>query len=80
MQVQIKFTTHGADSLFGGFGPGDTARVSPELAKHFVEVCKCAKYLEKPAVQAEPKAVQAEAAPEPVADAQKQRGRPKKHP
>jgi hypothetical protein len=84
MQVQIKFTTHGADSLFGGFGPGDTARVYPELAKHFVEVCKCAKYMEKPAVQAEPKAVQAEpepeSTPEPVADAPKKRGRPSSKP
>ncbi len=77
MQIQIKFTTHGADSLFGGFGPGDIARVSPELAKHFVEVCKCAKYMEKPAIQAE---IKPEPTPEPVADAPKHRGRQKKHP
>jgi hypothetical protein len=70
--IQIKFTTHGANAAFGAFGPGDTARVSPELAAHFVEVCKCAKYVQAPVAD--------HATQEPTADAQKQRGRPKKHP
>jgi hypothetical protein len=46
--ISVKFTTHGANSAFGAFGPGDTARVSPELAKHFVEISKCAKYIDAP--------------------------------
>lgn len=81
MQVQIKFTTYGGNPLLGEFSPCDTARVSAELAKHFVEVCKCAKYMEKPAAQVAPVAepVSPDATPEPPADAPK-RGRPKKSP
>lgn len=64
--IQIKFTTHGASSAFGAFGPGDTARVSKELAEHFVETMKCAKYMK-------PKPVSAEVAEEKVHPRQKGR-------
>lgn len=49
--IQIKFTTHGASSAFGAFGPGDTARVSKELAEHFVDFMKCAKYIKAKPVE-----------------------------
>lgn len=62
--IQVKFTTHGASSAFGAFGPGDTARVSPEMAQHFVEVMKCAKYLSSAETPQESVAV-AEVAPKP---------------
>ena len=48
--IQIKFTTQGANAAFGAFSPGDTARVSESLANHFVNECKCAKYLEAPQI------------------------------
>jgi len=67
--ISIKFTTHGANAAFGAFGPGDTARVSKELAEHFVEFMKCAKYLKaKPAAE-----VAADVAEEKVTPRQKGR-------
>lgn len=45
---QIRFTKHGANSLFGGFAAGDMARVSDSLAQHFVEI-DVAAYVEAPA-------------------------------
>jgi len=56
MQVQIKFTKTGANASFGGFSPGDIARVNQDLAKHFVEDAGVAVYIEK-AVVKEDKAV-----------------------
>lgn len=44
MQVQIKFTKTGANAAFGGFSPGDVARVSPQLASHFVDEAGVAVY------------------------------------
>lgn len=44
--VQIKFTTFGATSVGGSFGPGDILRCSPDMAKHLVEEAQCAKYVE----------------------------------
>lgn len=52
MLVQVKFTTFGACTAIGGFAPGDTARVSAEMARHLVEEARCAKYMEAPAVKA----------------------------
>lgn len=43
---RIKFTGFGANSAIGGFGPGDTASVSDEMAEHFVNEAKVARYLE----------------------------------
>jgi|SoimicmetaTmtLPB_FD_contig_71_31154_length_765_multi_2_in_0_out_0_2 hypothetical protein len=54
MQVQVKFTVFGCCSAIGNFEPGDTARVSAEMAKHLVEEARCAKYVEAP-VAPEPK-------------------------
>jgi len=54
MQVQVKFTVFGCCSAIGNFEPGDTARVSVEMAKHLVEEARCAKYVEAPAAP-EPK-------------------------
>ena len=47
--MQVKFTTNGANSAFGGFCAGDTLRCSPEMAKHLVEEIKCARYMDAPA-------------------------------
>jgi hypothetical protein len=52
MLVQIKFTVFGCCSAIGNFEPGDTARVSAEMAAHLVDEARCAKYV-TPAVQAE---------------------------
>lgn len=54
MQVRIKFIRHGANSVVGGFGPGDFARVSEEMAIHLINEAKVA-------VRADP--VQAKPAP-----------------
>lgn len=43
--VQIKFTTLGANSAIGAFGPGDLMRCSEALARHLVEEVKCAVYV-----------------------------------
>ena len=53
MQVQIKFTKTGANAAFGGFSPGDKARVSKELADHFVNDAGVAVYVKKPEKQPE---------------------------
>ena len=52
MQVRIKFIRHGANSVVGGFGPGDFARVSEEMAAHLINGAKVA-VLAEPA-QAKP--------------------------
>lgn len=43
--VQIKFIVLGANSAVGGFAPGDTARVSEEMARHLVEEAGVAQYV-----------------------------------
>jgi hypothetical protein len=53
MQVQVKFTAFGCCSAIGNFEPGDTARVSVEMAKHLVDEARCAKYMQAPAPVAE---------------------------
>ena len=53
MLVQIEFTKTGANAAFGGFSPGDKARVSAELAKHFVDDAQVAMYCEKAVKAAE---------------------------
>ena len=52
MQVRIKFIRHGANSVVGGFGPGDYARVDEEMAKHLINGAKVAVLAEP--VQAKP--------------------------
>ena len=53
MQVRIKFTHHGANSLVGGFAPGDYARVSEAMAAHLINEAKVAVLAEaKPATPA----------------------------
>jgi hypothetical protein len=44
--MRIKFTTTVITSALGTRMSGDIADVSPELAKHLVEECKGAKYLD----------------------------------
>lgn len=61
MLVQIKFTVFGCCSAIGNFEPGDTARISPAMAKHLVEEARCAKYVEVP----QPAAPVAEEQPQP---------------
>ena len=50
MQVRIKFTHHGANSMVGGFAPGDYARVSEAMAAHLINEARVAVLAEtKPA-------------------------------
>ena len=42
MQVRIKFIRHGANSVVGGFGPGDYACVDEEMAKHLINGARVA--------------------------------------
>ena len=42
MQVRIKFIRHGANSVVGGFGPGDFARVDEAMAVHLINEAKVA--------------------------------------
>jgi hypothetical protein len=63
---QIIFTHTGHNVIVGNFAAGDTARLSDDLAKHFVEEACCAQYDEGQAaepVQQQPKAEQKPAAP-----------------
>lgn len=54
---QVKFTTFGANSAFGAFGPGDTLRCSDDLAAHLVGEIRCAVYDEgKPKAERESQA------------------------
>ena len=54
MQVRIKFIRHGANSVVGGFGPGDFARVSEEMAAHLINGAKVAVLADAAPVQAKP--------------------------
>jgi hypothetical protein len=55
--MRIKFTTTVVTSALGTRVSGDIADVSPELAKHLVEECKGAKYLEAVAAPVEQEVV-----------------------
>jgi len=81
MQVEIVFIKDGANSAFGGFARGGRARVSLELAKHFVDVAEVAVFASRQTKPAEPvtEPVAQDVIPEILADAPK-RGRPKKSP
>ena len=59
MQVRIKFIRHGANSVVGGFGPGDFARVSEEMAMHLINEAKVAVLADTASVQAKPVAKRA---------------------
>ena len=54
MRVRIKFIRHGANSVVGGFGPGDFARVSEEMAKHLINGAKVAVLADTDPAQAKP--------------------------
>ena len=54
MQVRIKFIRHGANSVVGGFGPGDYARVDEEMAAHLINGAKVAVLADPAPVQAKP--------------------------
>lgn len=41
---RIKFITSGSNAAVGGFGPGDFATVSDDLAAHLVDDARVAKY------------------------------------
>lgn len=82
MQVEIIFIKDGANQAFGGFARGGRARVSLELAKHFVDQAEVAVFASRQSKPVEPVAEPAVkvaelAQPEPQADAPR-RGRPKK--
>lgn len=70
MLTKITFTRTGCCSAIGNFAPGDTARLSAEMAEHLVEECSVARYSDAadtaPAVNdaALPVQPQAQAAPE----------------
>lgn len=53
MQVQIKFKVFGCCSAIGNFAPGDTARLSMDIARHLVEEARCAEYVQ-PVAEQEP--------------------------
>jgi hypothetical protein len=55
---RVKFTGFGANSAIGGFGPGDFATVSDELAQHLVEEAGVAKYDTPPAGAQKPETAQ----------------------
>jgi hypothetical protein len=50
---KIKFTALGSSSAIGSFSPGDTARLSDDLARHLVEEARCAEYVFEAAKPAE---------------------------
>ena len=54
MQVRIKFIRHGANSVVGGFGPGDYARVDEDMAKHLINGAKVAVLADTAPAQAKP--------------------------
>ena len=54
MQVRIKFIRHGANSVVGGFGPGDYACVDEEMAKHLINGAKVAVLADPAPAQAKP--------------------------
>lgn len=43
--VLIEFTAFGSCTLTGNFQPGDRLRCKEDMARHFVEVAKCAKFV-----------------------------------
>lgn len=51
MMVKIKFTAQGANSIVGGFSPGDRATVGDDFARHLVEEARVAVYDDAPAVK-----------------------------
>lgn len=59
----IKFTTFGACSAAGSFGPGDILRCDDALAQHLVAEAQCARYVE-------PAAPRTPADEQPAADVQ----------
>lgn len=46
MQVQIRFTRQGSNTLVGNFAPGDTLRCGEALARHLVVEAKVARYMQ----------------------------------
>lgn len=66
MLVLIQFITNGSSTVLGNFGPGDRARVKPDMARHLVDEARCARYVEQasalpPAAPPAPSAAQASA-------------------
>lgn len=53
--VQIRFIRQGANSVLGGFSPGDLARVSEAFAKHLVEEARVAEYVQEVPKEGAPK-------------------------
>jgi hypothetical protein len=51
MQVQIRFIASGSSSATGNFAPGDLLRCGAAHARHLVDDCACAVYVDA-AVQA----------------------------
>jgi hypothetical protein len=57
IMVKIKFTAQGANSIVGGFGPGDKASVSEAFARHLVEEARVAVYDAAPSTSASAESV-----------------------
>lgn len=56
MQVLIQFTRTGCHTVLGNFAPGDRLRCAPDMARHFVDGVRCARYVDQqPVPQAVPK-------------------------
>lgn len=51
MFTQIKITNTVVTPQYGSLSNGDVLRTTPAFAKHLVESCKAAKYLENPEEQ-----------------------------
>lgn len=51
---QIIYTHTGHNVIVGNFASGDTARLPDDLAQHFVEEARCAKYAENEVVAPQP--------------------------
>ncbi len=54
MHVLIQFTRTGCHTVLGNFAPGDRLRCGPDVARHFVESVRCARYVEQPSAPPAP--------------------------
>jgi len=54
MYTQIKIINTVVTPQYGSLSNGDVLRTTPAFAKHLVEICKAAKYVEAPVDISEP--------------------------
>lgn len=53
MFTQVKITNTVVTSQYGSLSNGDVLRTTPAFAKHLVEQCKVATYMEAPEIKTE---------------------------